>query len=93
MNTRTSSVRSRAVSTVNKSHAMIPECDPAVTRDRPARGREEDPVDGPEPGRARGPPEHPELMAEDKDLEVLGAVVSTRLSGADEETHEGRMNR
>ena len=40
-------------------------------------------------GGARRPAEHPELMAEDEDLQVLGSVVSTRLATADEETDEG----
>jgi len=38
---------------------------------------------------ARRAPQHPELMAENEDLEVLGCVGSTRLSGADEETDKG----
>jgi hypothetical protein len=63
--------------------------DPAVTRDDPTRRREEDPVDGPEPEWARRPLQHPELMAENEDLEVLGSVGSTRVSSADEETDEG----
>ena len=46
-------------------------------------------VDGPELGWARGPLQHPELMAEDEDLEVLGSVVLARLSSTDEQTHEG----
>jgi hypothetical protein len=65
------------------------EGDPAVTRDDPTRCREEDPVDGPELEWARRPLQHPELMAEDEDLEVLESVGSTRLSSADEETDEG----
>jgi len=65
------------------------EGDPAVTRDDPTRRREEDPVDGPEREWARRPLQHPELMAENEDLEVLGSVGSTRLSSADEETDEG----
>ena len=52
------------------------EGDPALTRDDPTRRREQDPVDGPEPRWARRPLQHPELMAEDEDLEVLGSVVS-----------------
>ena len=63
--------------------------DPAVTRDDPTRRREEDPVDGSELERARRPLQHPELMAENEDLEVVGSVASTRLSSADEETDEG----
>jgi len=46
-------------------------------------------VDGPELERARRPLQHPELMAENEDLEVVGSVASTRLSSADEETDEG----
>jgi len=65
------------------------EGDPGVTRDDPTRRREEDPVDGPELERARRPLQHPELMAEDEDLEVLGSVGSARLSSAYEETDEG----
>jgi hypothetical protein len=64
------------------------EGDPAVPWDDPACGGEEDPVDGPEPGRARRPLQHPELMAEDEDLEVLGPVVLALLATADEETDE-----
>jgi hypothetical protein len=62
--------------------------DPPVTRDDPTRGREQDAVDDSELQWARRPPEHPELMAEDEDLEVPGSVGSTRLSSADEETDE-----
>jgi hypothetical protein len=64
------------------------EGDPAVTREYPARGRKEDPVDGPELRSARGPLQHPELMAEDEDLEVLGSAVLARLSSTAEEMHE-----
>ena len=64
------------------------EGDPAVARDDPTCGGEEDPVDGPEPGRARRAAEHPELMAEDEDLEVPGSVVSAMLATGDEETGE-----
>jgi hypothetical protein len=63
--------------------------DPAVTRDDSTRRREEDPVDGPELAWARRPLQHPELMAENEDLEVLGSVDSTSPSSADEETDEG----
>jgi hypothetical protein len=38
---------------------------------------------------ARRPLQHPELRAENEDLEVLGSVGSTRVSSADEETDEG----
>ena len=65
------------------------EGDPAVRRDDPTRRREEDPVDGPEPGWARRPAEHPELMAEDEDLEVLRALVVSATPTAGEETDEG----
>ena len=64
------------------------EDDPAVTRDDPTRRREEDPVDRPELAWARRSLQHPALMAENEDLEVLGSVGSTRLSGASEETDE-----
>jgi len=46
-------------------------------------------VDGPELAWARRPLQHPELMAENEDLEVLGSVDSTSPSSADEETDEG----
>jgi len=36
-----------------------------------------------------GPEQHPELMAENEDLEVLGSVDSTSPSSPDEETDEG----
>jgi len=68
------------------------EGDPAVTRDDPTRRREQDPVDGPELRSARRPLQHPELMAEDEDLEVLGSVGATTLATADEETDEGADN-
>lgn len=64
------------------------EGDPAVTRDDPTRRREEDPVDGPELARARRPLQHPELMAEDEDLEVLRALVVSATPAAGEETDE-----
>jgi len=57
--------------------------------DDPTRRREEDAVDGPELAWARRPLQHPELMAENEDLEVPGSVDSTSPSGADEETDEG----
>ena len=56
------------------------EGDPTVARDHPTRGREEDPVDDPEPRSAGLPLEDPELMAEDQDLEVLGAVISAAVT-------------
>jgi hypothetical protein len=65
------------------------EGDPAVTRDRSARRREQDPVDGPELRPARRPLQHPELMAQDEDLEVLGTVVPVRSTTPDEQTDEG----
>ena len=65
------------------------EGDPAVTRDRSARRREQDPVDGPELRSARRPLQHAQLMAEDEDLEVLGAVVPVRSTTTDEQTDEG----
>ena len=46
-------------------------------------------VDGPELAWARRPLQHPELMAENEDLEVLRSVDSTSPSSADEETDEG----
>ena len=61
------------------------EGDPTVARDHPTRGCEEDPVDDPEPGWASLPLEDLELMAEDQDLEVLGAVIS---ASGDEEPSE-----
>ncbi len=64
------------------------EGDPAVTRDDPTRRREEDPVDGPELARARRPLQHPELMAEDEDLEVPRALVVSATPAAGEETDE-----
>jgi hypothetical protein len=63
--------------------------DPAVSWENPACGREEDPVDGPELGWARRPPEHPELMPENEDLEVLRVLVSATLADADDEGDEG----
>jgi hypothetical protein len=46
-------------------------------------------VDGPELEWARRPLQHPELMAENEDLEVLGSIGSARLSSAYEATDEG----
>jgi hypothetical protein len=46
-------------------------------------------VDGPELAWARRPLQHPELMAENEDLEVLGSVDSISPSSPDEETDEG----
>ena len=62
---------------------------PAVTREHPTGCGEQDPVDGPELGSARGPLQHPELMVEDEDLEVLGAVVMATPAGADDAGDEG----
>ena len=52
---------------------MTEEGDPALKRDDPTRRCEEDPVDDMELRSARRPLQHPKLMAEDEDLEVLGA--------------------
>jgi len=65
------------------------EGDPAVTRQDATRRREQDPVDGPELRSARRPLQHPELVAEDEDLEVLGSVVPVRSTTTDEQTDEG----
>ena len=62
---------------------------PSITRERPARRHEQDPVDDPKLRSARRPLQHPELMAEDEDLEVLGAVVPVTPAGADDEGDEG----
>ncbi len=60
------------------------ERDPAFARDRSARHREEDPVHSPEPRRATPSLENPELVAQDEDLEVLGATVLTTPATDDE---------
>jgi hypothetical protein len=65
------------------------EGDPAVTWDDPTRRRKEDPVDGSELQWARRPLQHPELMAEHEDLEVLGSALTTTVASADEETDQG----
>jgi hypothetical protein len=62
---------------------------PSITRERPARRRKQDPVEGPKLRSARRPLQHPELMAEDEDLEVLGAVDPARSTTTDEQTDEG----
>jgi hypothetical protein len=62
---------------------------PAVAPQDSARGRGQDPVDGPEPRSARRPLQHLELMAEDEDLQVLGSVSVTCGSSDDEETSKG----
>ena len=54
----------------------------------PTGRREEDPVDGPELRLAAGPPEHPELVTEDEDLEVLRPVVSATMATGDDEPGE-----
>jgi hypothetical protein len=64
------------------------EGDPSVTRDRPTHRREEDPVDGSQLRWACRPLQHPKLMAEDEDLEVLASVVLALLATADEQTDE-----
>jgi len=65
------------------------EGDPALTRDDPTRRCEEDPIDDMELRSARRPLQHPKLMAEDEDLEVLASAVLALLATADEETGEG----
>ncbi len=65
------------------------EGDPAVPRNHPARRREQHPVDDPELGWTGLPLEDAELMAEDQDLEVLGAVMAATLATANQETDGG----
>ena len=65
------------------------EGDPALTRDARLAAARKTCVDGPELAWARRLLQHPELMAENEDLEVLGSVDSTSPSSADEETDEG----
>ncbi len=65
------------------------EGDPAVTRDDAAHRREKDPVTDPELRPTARPLENPELMAEDEDLEILGAVDPAPLATADDEPGEG----
>jgi len=65
------------------------EGDPALTRDDPTRRCEEDPIDDTELRSARRPLQHAKLMAEDEDLEVLGAAVPVRSTTTDEQTDEG----
>jgi len=67
-----------------EGHRGNEEGDRALTRDDPTRRCEEDPADSPELERARRPLQHAKLVAEDEDLEVLGAVVSALLATADE---------
>jgi hypothetical protein len=64
------------------------EGDPAVPWDRPTRRREEHPVGGPQLEGTRCSLHHPELMAEDEDLEVLRVLVSATPAGADDEGDE-----
>jgi hypothetical protein len=68
------------------------EVDPAFTREYPTDRREEDPVGDPKLRWACRPLQHPELMAEDEDLEVLGSVVPVRSTTTDEQTDEGADN-
>jgi hypothetical protein len=65
------------------------EGDPAVTRQDATRRREQGTVDRPQLRWAGRPLQHPELMAEDEDLEVLASVVSALLATDDEEADEG----
>ena len=69
------------------------EGDPALPREGPTLRREEDAVEAPEPGRARRPAEHLELMTEDEDLEVSGNVISVTLAADDEATDEGACDK
>ena len=68
------------------------EGDPALTRDDPTRRCEEDPIDDTELRSARRPLQHPKLMAEDEDLEVLRVLVAAMLASADDESNEGADN-
>jgi hypothetical protein len=68
------------------------EGDPAVTRQDATPRREEDPIDRPQPRWACRPLQHPELMAENEDLEVLASVVPAMLASADDESNEGVDN-
>ena len=43
-------------------------------------------------GRPAVPLQHPELVAEDEDLEVLGAVAPVMPAGAGDSGHEGRIS-
>ena len=65
------------------------EVDPAFTREYPTDRREQDSVGEPKLRWACRPTEHPELMAEDEDLEILRVLVSATLAGADDEGDEG----
>jgi hypothetical protein len=68
------------------------EGDPATTWDRPTHRREQDPVDGSQLRWACRSLQHPELMAEDEDLEVLGSVLAL-LPTADDESTRVRTTR
>ena len=60
------------------------EGDPAVAPDQAVGRCDEEPVDGSELRWARRPPQDPQLMAEDEDLEVLGTTVLTTPATDDE---------
>jgi hypothetical protein len=64
------------------------EGDPAVTWDDPACRGEEDPVDRLQPGPARRPLQHPELVAKDEDLEVLRVFVALTEISDDDDANE-----
>src|ERR1035437_1058638 len=64
------------------------EGDPAVTRQDATRRREQDPVDRPQLRSARRPLQHPELVAEDEDLEVLRVLVALTEISDDDEANE-----
>jgi hypothetical protein len=57
--------------------------DPAVTRDNPARRREQDTVARTQPRSARRSLQHLELVAEDEDFQVLGVLVAAVMAAAD----------
>ena len=63
--------------------------EPGPARPRGAVG---DPVDGSQLRSACRPLQHPELVAEDEDLEVLRVFVAARLASADDESNEGADN-
>jgi hypothetical protein len=64
------------------------EGDPAVTREYPTDRREQDSVARTQPGPARRPLQHPELMAEDEDLEVLRLLVTVTEISDDDQANE-----
>src|SRR5674476_914223 len=64
------------------------EGDPAVTRQDATRRREQDPVEGPKLRSARRPLQHPELVAEDEDLEVLRVLVALTEISDDDDANE-----